>query len=638
MIAFLLAAIALAEPSSLEEEMRTAHDESRYITARRLAEELLAEDPDNLQGLYVMGRIQWLSEGNHARAMHYLSQADRLYIERYDDVEDRPWKLHSEVLFAMQNVAEEIGDYGYQLQLMGAYDDRYDPPFDEAERAWAYMREDDLVSARASALTGINSEDTWQQVLGNNSMCAIESALGDRQAGLAACSAALEHRREYGRGSLSIAAGNASGAAISALDFQQAEEWAREGTLGGNDVTVWRRLILMLANQGRAGEAVEALRELRRSQSRMEPSMRDLRRADIDSAFARLLLVAGESDKGLAVITRALRYPDRRGLISTDEDQARGGHSLLSRTMRRLHRERLREQNAAKGFFARIAGRIRLALPDPALWADDAAVRGALADRERLLGTLRVYLDDGLNDVPPWLIGDAIEIIGAGVAAAALEEVRGIEDYPGMDPYYEGLEAEIALHRWQSREALERAESALVGMPQPEVIARARLHAVAAQAADSTGQPDKALQHYGRAMQLDPGTIRRMGLSIPATVSAGSGLSGRVGRALSRSPRFTRRSGGFVVNVDVSTDQYRACLRSPLGDQLACAEGSRPVGADEQPLSDAAYVAHVVADFHDRAFALPLGLSAVDLNSLDGTTTVRSEEERAQLEQLLEDL
>jgi len=90
MIAFLLAAIALAEPSSLEEEMRTAHDESRYITARRLAEELLAEDPDNLQGLYVMGRIQWLSEGNHARAMHYLSQADRLYIERYDDVEDQP--------------------------------------------------------------------------------------------------------------------------------------------------------------------------------------------------------------------------------------------------------------------------------------------------------------------------------------------------------------------------------------------------------------------------------------------------------------------------------------------------------------------------------------------------------------------
>ncbi|MFT4975633.1 MAG: tetratricopeptide (TPR) repeat protein [Myxococcota bacterium] len=624
---------------TLEEQMRAAHDESRYITARRLAEELLAADPENLNGLYVMGRVQWLSEGDHARALHYLKEADRVYRSRYDGIEDRPWKIHSEILFATQNVAEELGDYGYQLVLMDEYDDRFDPPFDTAERAWAYMREDDLPAARRSAQAGIDSEDTWQQVIGHNAMCAIESALGDRMAGLQACRTALDHRRDYGQGSLSVAAGNAAGAAISALDFEQAEEWAREGTSGGNDVTVWRRLILMMLNQGRTSEAVEALRELRRSQSRMEPSMRDLRRADIDASFARLLLVAGETDRGLAVISRALQYPDRRGLISTDEDQARGGHSLLRQALRRTHRQRLREQNAARGLLSRVAGWLRLSLPDPALWADDAAIRGALSDRERLLGTMRIYLDDGLNDAPPWLVGDIIDIIGAGVAEAALAKARAAEDLPGMTPYYTSFEAEIALSRRQHRDALRLAEEALAGLPQPEVLARARAHGVAARAGEKLRQQGVSLQHLGRLMQLDPGTARRMGLALPVTISAsGSGLSGKVGRALGRSPRFTRRSAGFQVDVDVSDVSYRLCLRSALGDQLACAEGDRPRTEDEVPVSDREYIEHVATAFHDRAFAMPLGLSSVDLNSLDGTTSVRSEEERARLQGVLDEL
>ncbi|CAN0450707.1 unnamed protein product, partial [Ectocarpus fasciculatus] len=200
MIALLLAALALAEGEGTEEEMRAAHDESRYITAGRLAGELLAADPDNLNGLYVMGRVQWLSEGDHARALHYLKEADRVYRDQYASLEERPWEVHEEILFALQNVAEEIGDYGYQLVLMDEYDANFDPPIGIAERAWAYMREDDIPRARASAMSGINSEDTWQQVLGHNSLCAIESAVGDRQASLDACRAALEHRRELGMG------------------------------------------------------------------------------------------------------------------------------------------------------------------------------------------------------------------------------------------------------------------------------------------------------------------------------------------------------------------------------------------------------------------------------------------------------
>ncbi|MEL6346569.1 MAG: hypothetical protein AAFV53_25885, partial [Myxococcota bacterium] len=346
MVAWLLAAQAQTDAvGPLEEQALEAHDAGEYITARRLTEALLAADPDNLTGLYVMGRVQWLSEGDHARAMHYLSRADQRYRTELEDQEDRPWKLHSKIIFAMQNVAEETGDYGRQLELMDYYDENFDPPFDPAERAWAYMREDRLPEARQAAMSGVLSDDLWQQVIGYNALCAVEAAEGNREDALEACRAALEHRRENGQGSLAIAAGNASGAAVTALDFAQAEAWAREGTLNSREVTAWRRLMVMLIDQGRAIEAVEALRELRRSQAQLKPSMRALKRADIDAAFSRLLLVAGETDRGMEVITRALEYPDRRGLISTDEEQARGGHSVLRVAMRRVHREREAERD-----------------------------------------------------------------------------------------------------------------------------------------------------------------------------------------------------------------------------------------------------------------------------------------------------
>jgi hypothetical protein len=130
-----------------------------------------------------------------------------------------------------------------------------------------------------------------------------------------------------------------------------------------------------------------------------------------------------------------------------------------------------------------------------------------------------------------------------------------------------------------------------------------------------------------------------MRLALPATVTVSGGwTASRVGSAIRRSPRFSRSQSGFQVSVEVSGDGYRACLSSPLCDRLGCADGSRPTGEEDEPISDADFVMHIVTDFHDQVFAVPIGLSSVDLNSLDGTTTVRSEEERERLRQILDEL
>lgn len=655
MLTFLLAIAAAQEPETVEAaevidtagmsvealaaEARRVHDEAKYITARRLTEDLLIRDPDNLTGLYVMGRVQWLSEGNHARAMHYLSRANRIYLEEHDAAEERPWELHSEIIFAMQNVAEETGDYGYQLELMDEYDARFDPPFGVAERGWAHMREGNMAEARQAALDGIDSEDRWQQVLGYNTLCAVESEESNRQASLDACLSALEHRREYGSGSLAVAAGNASGAAWTALDFEQAEALAREGASGGGSVNAWRRLILLLVDEGRTVEAVEALRQLRAAQGRQEPSMRDLNRADVDAAFARLLLVAGESDRGMTVIDRALTWPDRRGLISTDEDQARGGHALLRLAMRRVAAERKAEAMSTRGLLARLSHRLLALLPDMGRLGDEGAVRSALADAERLEGTFRIYLDDGLNDVPSWLMGDLIDVLGVGVAASALEGARAAESLPGMTAYYDGIDAEIALRRRDWRQAAILAAQAGSGLPQAEVLYRARLAAVEAEATWRMGDRAQALAHYERVMQLDPGTMRRMSLQLPATVEvrASGSTARKIGKYLRRSRRIRIHKGGFAVTVEGSAGDLKTCLRSPLGSLLSCAEAPRPVPEEDEPaMTETGYARYVVERFHDRAFAMPLGLSNVDLNSLDGRTTVAGEVERERMEAILE--
>lgn len=89
--------------------------------------------------------------------------------------------------------------------------------------------------------------------------------------------------------------------------------------------------------------------------------------------------------------------------------------------------------------------------------------------------------------------------------------------------------------------------------------------------------------------------------------------------------------------VEGREGDLKTCLRSPLGSLLTCAEAPMPTPeADAPPMTDTEYARHVVEQFHDRAFAMPLGLSNVDLNSLDSWTTGGGEAERERMESILE--
>src|SRR5690606_33518560 len=95
--------------------------------------------------------------------------------------------------------------------------------------------------------------------------------------------------------------------------------------------------------------------------------------------------------------------------------------ALLDRAARRSEAALLREQSSAAPFYERWwAGLEALVLEVQAYRSGRLAAR-LLADEARLVGTFRIgTAASGI--MPPWLIGDLVEVLGPGVVDAAIRE------------------------------------------------------------------------------------------------------------------------------------------------------------------------------------------------------------------------
>jgi hypothetical protein len=134
-------------------------------------------------------------------------------------------------------------------------------------------------------------------------------------------------------------------------------------------------------------------------------------------------------------------------------------------------------------------------------------------------------------------------------------------------------------------------------------------------------------------MELDPGTIRRLGLALPATViqEAGGAVADRAAVLLGRSPRLRRAAGAFEVRVQAAGAGLRICLFAPLGTSLGCGE-AQP--AEGEPGN--AFATRLVDEFHRLVFALSMPITDSDVRGLDGTTTIARDAGRERLRGILD--
>lgn len=633
---------------SLEQEALRLYNENRPVTARNRAEQILQRDPDSIVGNYVMGCVLREAEGSLARAMTHLGRARELYETRYGTSRPAgaPWQLHREILFAIQQIAGEIEEYEYQLHVLEFYDYLYDPDL-LAEHAWPLIHLGRYNEARQFAQRAIATTDAWQQSLGRNALCAVEGAARNREAQHRACLDALQNAQRRAASNtdtnpataphVTVHAYNAALGAAAVLRFDETERLALEGTrrLEFTTANPWRLLARLYLDQGKMSQAVEALREMQRWRVRQPANLRDQDHAETDAAVATVLLVAGEPDAALRFIDRAIARPDRRGLVASDQEQALGAHALLRRALQQMAVERDAERGSARGLLPRVEGALSRLSGGAATWPDDERVANVMTDEHRLDATLRMYVRGGIEPLPSWLVGDLVASLGPGVVAVALREARREErTFPAIAAYHDAVEAEVLLAQGEAERALSLAQQAIQRLPVSESVLSARVAVVGARAASRTNRPQLALGMLERAMQKDPGVVRRMGVSLPATVTAvGGALADDVSARLRRSPRLDDGERGFQVRVRASGTGVEVCLQSPLGAQLGCSAVTRTPNETDEHLA-----VRACDTFHEERFAARLGLSTQDLRSLDGTTSANEEAARQQMNNVLRDI
>lgn len=639
-----------AQPLPKENGAKTAEDEAyslmaerKWISARTKAEEALRADPDSITAHFVMGAVYHEAEGSLARAHYHFTAARRLFEDRYG-IDPAPGALrdfHQILLQHMQRLAGQMERYDEQLQLIHTHDLIYEPDL-LGERAWALLQQRRFDEARKAARQAIQSTGDWEHSLGLNALCAIEGEAQNRQAYYDACLAALqdaradnETRRQNGLppGSIAVDAYNASGAAFAVLRFDEAEKFALEGA-NAHESTVanpYRTLSALYLMEGRFSEAVSGALEMQKLRRTLAPSLRDHDRAETDAALAALLYAFGEHQAGLQLISRAIERPDRRGLISSKHEQAAAGYALLRRGLLHLKAEHEAEQASTKGIAARVNTRLFNGSKRIIELPDEERIVSLMAETDSLIATFRMHVGGGII-APEWMLGDLTGILGAGVVEAAVQRAREMDaGTPGLEGYTHAILAEVLLAQGNESMALYNAKQAVATLPQAQALMRARAAAVGGYTASLLGDSKESYLLFAKAMDIDPGVIRRLGMAIPAEVRAESGgAAEEATEMLRRSPRLDLQPGAFTVSVSGNAHSLKACLLGADGAVLSCAQTLLKQGEELQQSA-----ARLALAFHKNAFGPRVSLTTGELHSLDGSTTLAADAQRDQMQDLL---
>lgn len=629
------------------------------ISTRRKAEAWLADHPDSIIAHFVLGAILRDSEGALGPAMRHLGQARELYEARWPSDAahpEAPWQLHREMLFEIQQLAGELEKHEYRLAMLDYYNTLYDPDL-LGERAWPLMSLGRVNKAREAALLARERGGVVQRSLGRNASCALEGRHGSRGAWFDACLDAFDQAALVAKddppfaapeeaSSVAVHAYNAALAARAMLRPDEVERLARAGArrLEYTAANPWGILMRLYLDQGRGREAAKALLEAERWRVRQPPALRDQIRADADALAASLLLLAGEADAGRGRIDRALRYPDRRGLTSVSREQTEGAHALLRRALRASQDEVKAEREACgaitsqgdqESWWDRFTASVEAQFED---LGDLGRIERALEHGDSARRSFAFFVHGGLEPLPLWLIGDLVDVMGVGVARVALTSARSKESMEGLQAYLETIEFEILYRDSEWESAWNFADLVLDRLPPAEVALRSRVAALAGDAALRDGQHAKGLAFLELAMNEEPGSLRRLGIALPVSVSgpATNASAADLEERLLKSPRFEVDEGGFRVDISELGDSLQVCLDGPSGSRLGCyALDPQEETKDENEARDRGTPELCLA-VHKQAFALPLGLSGTDMGSLDGTSIISDLASRRRLQRTLD--
>ena len=621
---------AAEEASGLTEQALRALDREHWIRARELATRILRLDPDSPVGEYVLAVALHEGEGNVALALHHYRRARRLLEDRHGDPPPELQKLHRQLLHDLARCLGSLGRYEEQLDVLAEVRRRYEPDTWYRD-VWPLMKLGRIEEARAAAARAIATGRVYDELIARNGLCAID--------GWPACRELLARVRELGL-PVDLPLRNAASAAVEVGRYDDAERWFLEAArMGDVETNPWQDLVELYTLEGRLPEALDAARRMLRRVRAFPPVLRQAHRSGALATAAGLLLAAGEFDRAVEAVERALAEPDRTSHWSGDEGSVNSALYLLGAAAHRARaarcaeiRELARWRDVPAFVVAEARDRLR------GWWLGRRTLpllaRGGLRPQRTARERLRPFLAG-----PSWLLPDAVALLGPGPAVALVRELGAAPPEPA-DPvppalrhaYLAALETEATAlgRRWEACRAA--ARRALADLPPAEVLLRARVHLRAGQAALALGDAAAAAEHLGRVLADDPPLFRR--LDVPLPVSPPGPLPGGIaGAALARALGTRRFTADPVGPFRLAVARGRPCLLGPAGSVIACAgaapEPPSPGSAAEDPgrperspcvIPADDPVSRLAASFLDAVFAPRGSLVQAGLGSLDGST------------------
>jgi hypothetical protein len=589
------------------------------IRARELAQQLLKDDPESIEGHVLLGTVLYEVEGDLARARHELKRGKELFERKYGKGakggDAQLW--HALALSELDLIAADMGS---ELEAL-AYQQEWQRTYPDQRRrwpAWMLMRLGRLDEARSVSQTALaNATSVDERNHARTTLCAVEAERLDREASYRACVDAAYASEEEG-GDDAVVWWNAAESASMGLRLDEIERLLLRSTEYGvqDYMNPWSDLVRLYTSQGRIAEAAASLREMVAWREAQAGYARAQSWAWSDLAAATFLLAAGRAADAEPIVARALAAPDRHGASNEDPEQRVGATAILQAAILRTRAEEEREAASWLPLWRALPRWLNAHWLDLRAWLAQRRAVDALSHERLLVNTVRPYMADQLTlYMTEWLQSDLVRVLGPGLAAAALERARAAETHPQAEPWFAALEVEIAAARGDEAATGEWARRALVGLPQSEVLLRARVAALHGDAARREGDLARAVANFDLVLQRDPGALRRLGLALPVVISAGGGpLAEEAAGYLRASPRLVEEETGFRVDVVAQGESARACLLGSSGEVIGCGQALPRAGEDAS-----ARARRLAQAFHEEAFSARVSLSQTELNSLDGS-------------------
>lgn len=594
------------------------------VRARELSENWIRSEPENPAAQFALAEVLYSVEANLPRALFHLNRAEELtdYSSLGRALASGNIQWHYLTLSQLSYIHQLMGDQASALAYLDKIESIYGQDI-ESFRGWPLIKLKEYEAARISAnLVLENSDNERERARAWNTLCAVELASLQPRESLTACDRAIDEDENIASAENdgdTVYLTNASEVSLSLLQMDQAEAYLDRAAKFLNPQSVadpWIYKLYITMNQGRFSEARQALDRMLLWRENQVPAVTVMNRAEHLLASASLLLLAGYGEEAARLTMTALNEPDRNGSFSADDAQKDSVAALLNMMANDTWYELRLEEIATLDLIDSVVARAAATRQRFAAWRAGRKAASLFADLDVLLNRLRPYAPLDVH-IPEWIEPELVQLMGTGVMASVLEQAKEQGAFALNEGYYYAYGAEIAYLQNRHSAVLDAGLRAIELLPHQEVLLTARLLARMADSRWQLRQYDRALEDYIAALELDPGVIRRLGLSLPITLTDdGSEFARQAASYLERSPRFRKESTGLKLEVTGNED-LSTCLFAPAGDTLSCFSL-----APDQSQSSKSNSQQLVRGFHNATFGLGYDISDAQISLLLGSSVI----------------